>query len=156
MRIYVHREGDQQPDALETASSAVLGEILANGEGEVTVAQLEDTDVLLDLAASVQGAGIEDRAHIFVGSRERVAVEVLYNGETREREFSPASTVRRAFRWAVGKHGFDLSEVDAIEHTLALCADGAVPAEDIHLGSLDSETPGRICFMLIAKHRFEG
>ena len=156
MKIYIHREGDQQPDAVEMPGSAVLGEVLARGDGGVTVAQLEDTDLPLDLAVSVQQAGVEDRAHVFVGTRERLAVEVLYNGDTREHEFSVASTVRRAFTWAVGKHGFDLSRDDASEHTLALCADGVIPAEDVHLGSLNAATPGRVCFMLIAKHRFEG
>jgi hypothetical protein len=156
MKIYIHRDGHPEPDALETQSTAVLGEALSKDDGGVSVALLEDSDELLDLAVSVEAAGVQDKAHVFAGTRHRVQVEVLYNGESREHEFSASMRVERVFKWAVGKQGFDLSHADAVEHTLALCASGKVPSDDEHLGSLDAETPGKVCFMLIAKHRFEG
>jgi hypothetical protein len=156
MKIYIHRSGQEHPDAVEAPPETALGELLAEGDGAVTIAQLEDDDTPLELTATVQSTGLQDRAHLFAGARQRIAVEVVYNDETHEHEFSASTTVRRAFQWAVGEHAFDLSPEDAVEHTLALCSTGVVPAEDVHLGSLDAETPGQVCFMLIPKHRFEG
>lgn len=156
MKIYVHRDGHPEPDGLDTSPSAVLGEALGQADGAVALALLEDSDELLDLAVSAEAAGVPDKAHVFAGTRQRVAVEVLYNGESREHEFSSSTRVERVFKWTVSEKGFHLSHADAAEHTLALCADGRVPGDDEHLGSLDAETPGKVCFMLIAKHRFEG
>jgi len=153
MRIYIHREAKDEAEALDSSTEASIAEDLTLEEGEIVLP--EDQDEPLDTSLSFAAAGIADRGHVFRGRRHPVAVSVEYNGETHEREFGASTRVERVFKWAVGKHAFNLGEVDAAEHTLAL-ADETVPADDVHLGSLDQATPGRVAFLLVAKHRHEG
>jgi hypothetical protein len=156
MKVYVHREAQADADVIEVSADALLGEVVGAEDGPDVAVLLEDSEDVLDLALRIDEAGVENRGHVFVGARQRIRVEVMYNGETRERDFSSSARVQRVFRWASGNRGFDLSKADAAEHTLALCSTGEVPAGDVHLGSLDADTPGRVCFTLIPKHRFEG
>lgn len=156
MKVYVHREAQADAEAVEVSGDMSLSEALGAGDGSSLAVLLEDSEDALDLALRLEEAGVEDRAHVFVGARQRILVEVMYNGETRQKKFSASTRVERVFRWASGKNGFDLDRADAAEHTLALCSTGEVPAQDVHLGSLDVDTPGRVCFTLIPKHRFEG
>lgn len=156
MKVYVHREAQADADVVDVPADASLGEAVGAGDGSGVAVLLEDSEDVLDLSQSVGEAGLQDRGHVFFGARQRIQVEVMYNGDTREREFSASTRVQRVFRWASGERGFDLSKADAAEHTLALCSTGEVPAGDVHLGSLDADTPGRLCFTLIPKHRFEG
>ena len=153
MRIYIHREAHDDAEALELPIEASIAEALALEEGEIVL--IEDQDEPLDTALTFEAAGLVDRRHIFRGRRHPIEVSVEYNGETHEHQFGASTRVERVFKWAVGKHAFDLGEVDAAEHTLAL-ADETVPAGDVHLGSLDQATPGRVAFLLVAKHRHEG
>lgn len=154
MKIYVHREAQQDAEALEVEASVSVGEAFGIPD-RVLVVISEDHEDALDVAAALEDA-VEDRAHVFAGRRPRVVASVMYNGETREREFSAAARVKRVFDWATGKHEFNLSPADAAEHALALASTGAMPADDVHLGSLDADTPGRVAFNLVPKHRFEG
>jgi|ERR1700722_7610643 len=153
MRIYVHSGEQQDPEAVELAPDAVLGDALALGADEILL--LEETDDALDPSGTPEAAGIADRAHLFRGRRHPIAVAVDFNGEQRGDTFGAATRVERALHWAVGKHGFNLSKQDATEHVLAL-PDGTVPAEDAHLGSLPGAAEGALTFDLVPKHRFEG
>jgi hypothetical protein len=153
MRIYIHREAHDEAEALESPAQASVAEALALEEGEIVL--IEDQDEPLDTALTFETAGVADRGHVFRGRRHPIEASVEYNNETHEHQFGASTRVERVFTWAVGKHAFDLGEVDAAEHTLAL-ADETVPAGDVHLGSLDQATPGRVAFLLVAKHRHEG
>jgi hypothetical protein len=152
MRIYVHREGRAEPEAVAVSGEVAVAEAVGPG---VEVVLVEDSDELLDLTVTLQEAHVADRDHLFAGARHRIEVEVTYNGE-RAREFSSSARVERVFEWAVGPEGFNLSHADAIEHQLALCATQEVPAPDVHIGSLPEDRPGHLCFDLIPKHRHEG
>ncbi len=154
MKIYVHHEGQPEAEAVEVVPEGPLRELVGPVTGQPVVL-LEDGDEELDLERTFAALGIVERAHVFVGQRHRIDVEVLFNGEPRTETFSASTRVSRVFRWAVGGKGFDLSEADAAEHTLVLASDIAPPG-DTHLGSLDDATPGRVAFRLIPKHRYEG
>jgi hypothetical protein len=155
IRVYIHEAGRQDADAVDTELDAVIGSALEIDGDEEMVLLLEDDDEAIDIALTFAQASIDDRRHVFRGKRKRIDVVVMYNGERREREFSASTRVERVFRWATGKQGFGLSDVDAAEHALALL-DNAMPASDVHLGSLDDKTPGRVEFRLIPKHRYQG
>ncbi|MGE3795252.1 MAG: hypothetical protein AB7I38_15165 [Dehalococcoidia bacterium] len=154
MRLYVHREGKQDPEAVEADEGATLAGVL--GSEASVVLLLEDEDEVLDPALTLGAAGVKDRAHLFVGQRKRVEVVVMFNGKQIERTFSASAPVKRVLRWAVGKRGFDLEEADAAEHELRLSESGKVPAPDAHLGSLDDATPGRLSFALARKVAYQG
>ncbi|MGA2165291.1 MAG: hypothetical protein ABSH36_12580 [Solirubrobacteraceae bacterium] len=153
MRIYIHREAQDEAEAFELPGQASITQELKLELEEIVL--LEDQDEALDPAQTFEQAGVADRAHVFRGRRHPIEVSVEYNGQTHEKQFGASTRVERVFKWAVGEHGFDLGEVDAAEHQLAL-ADETVPAGDVHLGSLDQTTPGRVAFSLVAKHRHEG
>lgn len=153
MRIYIHREGQDEPQAFESAGQATIAEELTLEHEEILL--LEDQNEPLDHSQSFEQAGVADRAHVFRGRRHPIEVSVEYNGETHEKQFGASTRVQRVFKWAVGEHAFNLGEADAAEHQLAL-ADETVPAGDVHIGSLDQATPGRVAFALVAKHRHEG
>ncbi|HEX3432979.1 MAG TPA: hypothetical protein VHT25_02855 [Solirubrobacteraceae bacterium] len=153
MRIYVHTEEKLDPDLVEALAESALGAAVELQDGEHVL--LEDSEEPLDSSASLEGLGVQDRAHVFRGRRHRLLVTVEFNNESYSREFGAAARVERVFRWAVGKHAFDLDPQDAAEHTLAL-PDESIPPEDVHIGSLSEPEEGRLRFLLVPKHRFEG
>jgi hypothetical protein len=153
MRIYVHKLGQYDAEAVETEAHAVLAAALEVEDGEAVL--LEDAEDVLDVDLSFADAGVSDRAHVFKGGPKRVEVEVNFNGELRTNQFSASTRIAGVFKWAVGKHGFDLSDEDAAEHALAL-SNGTMPPSDTHVGSLDDATPGHLRLALVPKHRYEG
>ena len=154
MKIYVHREAQQDAEALEAEGRVTVAEAFGVPD-RVLVVLSEDAEEVLPDTAKLEDA-VTDRGHVFAGRRHRVLVSVMFNGETREHEFSASTRVKRVFAWAVGEHGFNLGAEDAAEHALALASTDAMPAEDVHLGSLDADTPGKVAFKLVPKHRYEG
>jgi hypothetical protein len=156
MKVYVHREGVLEPDAIEVTAETTVADLAGEQGADGVVVLREDDHEALDFELLLTQAGIEDRVHLFAGKVQRLAVEVHFNGVAKQDQFSASQRVEKVFNWAVGKKGFDLSKADAAEHTLALCASGEVPAADVLIGSLPQERPGHLCFNLIPKHRFEG
>jgi hypothetical protein len=154
MKIYVHREAQQDAEAIEAEGSSTVAEAFGIPDRALVVLVEDAEEPLMDVARLEDV--LEDRAHVFAGRRPRVLASVMFNGVTIEREFSASTRVKRVFAWAVGEHGFKLGAEDAAEHALALVSTGAMPAEDVHLGSLDADTPGRVAFNLVPKHRYEG
>jgi hypothetical protein len=56
----------------------------------------------------------------------------------------------------VGKQGFNLSEIDAAEHTLQIAGSTSQPDDDAHLGTLTSGAQCEVSFDLVAKVRVQG
>jgi hypothetical protein len=154
MRIYVHKQDEQDVEALETTPEEVIAETLRLEVDEVVL--LEDTDQVIDVSLTFEEAVVVERSHVFHGKRHRIKAIVVFNGEPRDREFSAAARVERVFDWATGPDGFGLDKADAAEHQLALASDDKVPPGDVHLGSLPQDPPGVVTFNLIPKHRHEG
>ena len=156
MRIYLHTHAQHDADAVETTPQVTLAAALGIAPDDDTVVLLEDGEEPLDLTRDLSALGLVDRAHLFAGRRYRVVAEVKFNDRTIERRFPASARIARVFRWAVGEDGFDLGREDAAEHALALCETGQILPRDVHLGSLDDATPGRVALALVPKHRFEG
>mgnify|MGYP001043091402 FL=1 len=96
-----------------------------------------DTGAVITVARSVTGF---ENAHVFerdgdevlkeIGDRRdvtllvhrcrHITVDVRYDGETKQRKFSPAVTVLRVLHWAVGKNGFKLDDNAAAKANLIL------------------------------------
>jgi hypothetical protein len=156
MKIYVHREGKHEAEAVDIAADVVIAKALELEDDDEIVVLVEDGDEVVDITLTFEQAGIADRAHVFHGRRHRIDVVVKYNNEPMERTFAASATVARVYKWASGDNGFGLSPAQAAEHTLQLASDKSIPAGDVHVGSLDRDKDGRVTFRIIAKHRYEG
>jgi hypothetical protein len=127
---------------------------LAAAEGmEVS---LEDEESAIHLDAPIADTPIKHRSRIHVHRCRNVVVKVTFNGTDKEETFRPAATVKRVKRWAVGKKGFDLSDVDAAEHVLQLSGSTERPDEDVHIGTLVTHPQCAVSFDLVPKVRIEG
>jgi hypothetical protein len=148
--IHVSKEGTVQ-SIIDTARSKGL----AKGE-EPLIVFLEDGEEKLDPGMSLEAAGIVHRKRVHVHRCHKIRVTVNYQNQSRNHEFSPATTVGRVKKWAVSEKVFNLSEMDASEHLLQICGTNERPDEDAHLGSLVAFPACEICFDLVAKVRVEG
>lgn len=158
MRIYIHEEGTQQLKVADlTEEVTVEAFAAAHSDTEDPALWLEAAEEPLANALTLIEAGVGDKAHVYVGKRDRklVSVSVRFNADRRTETFKPATTVERVFRWATGKQGFNLDRVERPKHTLLLCADQTEPDRETHIGSL-SNPDGEVCFDLVPRHRFEG
>jgi hypothetical protein len=124
--------------------------------GAPVIVMLENTDEPLTLEVPLAVAGIGPRSRVHVHTCLRIEVTVNFNGSSKERAFPPSVTVGHVHRWAVGKEGFNLPELDATEHALQICGSATRPNEDIHIGALVSVPACMVCFDLVAKRRVEG
>lgn len=151
MDLYVHEQGTEEIRRVSIAPTAPVRE-LADGEGIEVWS--EDTEDPLDRDTTVAEAGLADRAHVHRSRCRRVAVTVRFNGESRDRKFSPAVTVERVFRWAVGPQGFDLPPDQRAKHTLGVTGSGVEADRDAHVGSLATDCA--VSFDLAPKARYAG
>jgi hypothetical protein len=149
--IRVPRDGTTQ-DIVKAARAQGLG---APSGAEVLV-QVEDTEEPLAPDALLEAVGVGHRSRVHVHRCRRVAVTVNFNADQKTVSFPPSTTVARVKKWAVGKHGFDLSGIDATEHLLQVCGSAVRPDEDVHIGTLVQAPNCGLCFDLVAKQRVEG
>ncbi|MCC6630138.1 MAG: hypothetical protein IT340_22385 [Chloroflexi bacterium] len=147
----VPRDGTAR-DIIEAARA--LG--LSAPSGAETLLLVEDSEEPLALDAPLEAAGIAHRGRVHVHRCRRVAVTVNFNADQNMESFPPSTTMARVKRWAVGKHGFGLSEIDAAEHLLQVCGSTDRPDEDVHIGALVTAPACGLCFDLVAKQRVEG
>ena len=153
MEMYIHRSGQERIKLMEVAETATVAEVMGLAEGEAV--WLEDSEETICAELTLAAARIQPRGHIHVNRCRRAAVTVNYNGGERRREFTPSTTVRRVFEWAVGIDGFDLPEHDRPEHALQLCGTTTLPDGTDHIGSFVNDEC-RVCFDLVPKQRFQG
>jgi hypothetical protein len=151
MDLYVHVEGGEAVDIVNVEGGDTVA-VLLSADDELL--WLEDTDVPLAAAATFAEVGLVDRAHVHRGRRRRIATTVRFNGQSKEREFPPGTTVERVFRWAVGDHGFDLPHDQRATHTLGVTGTDVEADRDAHVGSL--ATSGAVSFDLAPKARYAG
>ena len=144
IRVYLHREGSEDPEVVEVPPGGVVSDLLATAmattEQSAERIWLEDCDEPLDSDSSLADAGVVHRSHVNRSRCNSVKANVRYNGKTLEREFSPSSRMRRVLDWAAGSAGFEIPEGQRPK--LRLWVRGAKdPLEDsVHIGSLVLES----------------
>lgn len=129
---------------------------LAKPDGVEALVFLEDAEEPLAAEVTLEVAGVAQRARVHVHRCRRVAVTVNFNADQKTEAFPPSATLARVKKWAVGKRGFDLTDVDAAEHLLQVCGSTVRPDEDVHIGTLVHVPDCEVCFDLVAKQRVEG
>jgi len=162
LELFVQGEGLREIALVRVAKDGTVRDVLqaAQGAGALlatdTVLSLEDEETSLDPVAAIAATAIQHRSRVHIHRCRRVAVTVTFNGVQKHETFPPAATVKRVKRWAVGKHGFDLSDVDAAEHVLQLSGSSERPDEDAHIGTLVAHPRCSVSFDLVPKIRVEG
>ena len=129
---------------------------LSTPEGSEVFVLVENTDAPLVLDAKIDEVGLIPRSRVHIHRCRRVEVTVNFNADQLKGFFPPSATVAWVKKWAVGKDGFVLSDLDATEHLLQVCHSTDRPDEDVHIGTLVKVLDGAICFDLVAKQRVEG
>jgi hypothetical protein len=123
-------------------------------EAEEVLVWIEGEDEPLHLELTLEEAGIRKHSRVHVHTCHRVEVLVVYNGQTKPRQFSPAQTIARVKQWA--DHEFELSETDATDHVLQVSGTTNQPREDVHIGALVQYPHCSIGFDLVPKSRVQG
>lgn len=162
IELFLQGEGIRDIVLIRVPQAATVRDILtaASAAGLTAVdaadLSLEDSESAIDLDAPIAATPIRHRSRIHVHRCRAVAVTITFNGIQKEETFRPAATIKRVKRWAVGKKGFDLSDVDATEHVLQLSGSADRPDEDVHLGTLVTHPQCSIALDLVPKVRIEG
>ena len=125
------------------------------GDAEICVF-VEDTDDPLAWDGKIEELGLTSRTRVHIHRCQRVEIVVNFNKDQRKGFFPPSATIASVKKWAVGKEGFGMSNIDATEHLLQLCGSKTRPDEDVHIGTLTKGEAWVICFDLVAKQRVEG
>jgi hypothetical protein len=153
MELYIHRSAEDRVELREVEATISVVEAVTLQDGEFV--WLEESEVEVDVTATVTEAHIPHRGHVHVNRCREVRVTVNYNGRAKEHSFHPATRIERVFDWATGKDGFDLTPTDRTEEVLQICNTTIEPDEADHVGSFAKEDCS-VCFSLVHKHRFEG
>jgi hypothetical protein len=165
IEIFVQGEGRPTISLIRVNADASTEELVvaavAQGaydaaNGHECLVSLEEADEPLTPGMSLTTAGIRHRSRVHLHRCRKIDVTVSFNGVNKSRAFSPAATIARVTKWAVGKRGFDLDEVDAAEHVLQVTGTSIRPDEDAHLGTLVTAPSCVASFDLVPKQRVEG
>lgn len=129
---------------------------LSTPEGSELFVFVENTATPLALDAKIHEVGLIPRSRVHIHCFKQMEVTVNFNADQLKGFFPPSTTVALVKKWAVGKEGFSMSDLDATEHLLQVCYSNERPDEDVHLGTLVKASDAAICFDLVAKQRVEG
>jgi len=163
IEVFLQIEGNRAIGIVKADENGTLRELLhsARQQGlaipeapEIVLLEDGDDEILLD--RTLAEVGIHHHSHIHVHRCHRVQVAVTFNGLTKNRDFSPASTVGKVKTWATSSDGFNLSKIDASEHALQLSGTTDRPDEDVHIGTLTTAATCAVSFDLVPKKRVEG
>lgn len=155
MQIYIHRSETTELKLIEVEETISVKEFAEAQVGDGASVWIEDKEEGLDLEA-VLSEVVSERGHVHVSKKcKRIAVSVRYAGDTKLKEFAPGATIARVFKWATGKHGFDLTATERAKHTLGICGTNTEPDKSEHVGSL-AGPDCTLCLDLAPKERFEG
>ena len=161
IEVFLQGEGIPKVVIMKVPQGGTVQDVLTAAAAQMSMAQgqeyfvfLEDGDEILSLSATLEACGIRHHGQVHIHRCRRVEVTVNFNGQTKELQFAPAATIQRIKKWAANK--FELSEPDALEHTLQLCQSTDRPADTVHVGTLVAHGQCAVCFDLVPKHRVEG
>lgn len=162
IELFLQGEGIRDIVLIQVPKGGRVRDILAAARAEgLEVSEgaalwLEDEESAMDLDAEIASTSIRHRSRVNVHRCRKVDVTVTFNGVQKSETFPPAATMKRVKRWAVGRKGFDMSDVDAAEHLLQLSGSSERPDEDIHIGTLVQAQQCSVSFDLLPKVRVEG
>jgi hypothetical protein len=169
LELYLHGQSSK-PRVVTADANEVLRDVLVRnaviaeqagdrgllifvGECEEAIAEDEavengnDTHAPVDITLTVEVLELKRHRHVHFHQCRYVAVSVNFNGATKQRKFSPATTVGIVARSARKK--FRLDPVAAAEYVLRICKSTEQPRADKHLGELVKPTECSICFDLV-------
>jgi hypothetical protein len=101
----------------------------------------------VDISLTVEVLEIERHRHVHCHTCRHVAVEIVFNGDTKRHKFSPSTTIRTLTAWARRK--FRLDPAAAAEYVLEICYTTDQPRPDKHLGELVKEGTCNLCFTIV-------
>jgi hypothetical protein len=165
IEVFVQVEGKRQISIVRVPASAtvhdLIEEVVRAGLAETAhrgqlVVLLEDVEDELSLGDRLGSAGVKHRSRVHLHRCRQVKVAVHFNGAPKEHSFSPSASIAKVTKWAVGRHGFDLTPTDAVEHVLQITGSSDRPDEDVHLGTLTQAPACTVSFDLVPKRRVEG
>lgn len=154
MELFTHSPGDENPEIVELEPTALVRELLVDGDGAGRV-WIQDVDEEVDLDATLKVAGIQHHHHIHRGRCRRVEVVVRFNGN-HERTFGPGTTIKIVERWAFGPEVANLSPEQAAKHVLAEPGADHFLDAGVHVGSLVKPGSCTVVLDLLPRSRFEG
>jgi hypothetical protein len=165
IEVFVQVEGKSPITIVRISGTATVNDLIEEAvrlglvdpahRGQV-VGLLEDIDDELRPTDRLDIARIGHRSRVHFHRCRRIEVTVHFNGGEKQRTFSPSATIAKVTEWAVGKHGFNLTPTDAVEHVLQIGGSPSRPDEDVHLGTLTSFPNCVVSFDLVPKRRVEG
>lgn len=156
MQVYMHTQGNDEPELVEIEENAMIRELLVIGDSrDSEVVMIEEVEEPLDPGITLIEAGIHHRHHVHRGRCRRISVKVRYNGDKND-EFPPTVTIRRVFEWATGEKGFDLTPAQKATHVLALPDADYYLDWDVHIITLVAPGTCDLVLDLAPKERFEG
>lgn len=155
MEVFVHTRGKDvelhEPDPSSTVKELAVQAGYADGH-----VFLEGKDEPLAPEATLEAAGLTDRANVHVGTCKKVAVSVRYNQQTRAYEVPSAATLESVYARAVSKgEGFGLGESDRAQYTLQLQGVSEQPDLSRHVGAFANDDCAAD-FDLVLQDRFQG
>jgi hypothetical protein len=144
--------GDRLRDVLVRAGLLQEGQddmLVFVGESEEALQEPNDVEdgadeqAPVDVNLTLEKLALHRHRHVHCHRCRRIAVDVNFSGQTKERKFSPATTVAVVTRWARKK--LKLDDAAAAEYVLRLCGTNDQPRADKHLGELVGATCS-LCF----------
>ncbi len=155
MELFVHTSNDEQPEIVNIEDSALVRQLLVEGDPEGHV-WIQEVDEEIDLNITLEAAGIRHHHHLYRGHCHRVEVVVRWNGTDYEHTYGPATTIKTVEKWGFGPEVADFSPEQAAKHALALPgADHFLPVA-VHVGSLVTPGTCKVVLDLLPRSRFEG
>lgn len=115
---------------------------------------LEESETPLDHTLKLEHAGVRNESRVHLHRCKVITVTVNFNAQQKVLRLAPARTVGAVK--AIAAREFGLSEVDAAEHVLQICASHERPEPSTQIGSLSAFPGCTLCFDLVPLIRVEG
>ena len=100
-----------------------------------------------DINLTLEALGIKRHHHLHCHTCRHIAVAIVFNDETKQRKFSPSTTIGTITQWV--RRRFHLDPAAAAEYVLQICGKTDQPRSDKHLGELVKPGTCTLCFEIV-------
>lgn len=139
-RLGIRKEGNDEILVFIGECDEALAD---NQEGEAGA----DHHAPIDAGLTLEALELHRHRHVHCHTCRHIAVHVNFNGESRHRKFSPATTIAVVTHWAWKKFGLDAAA--AADYVLQIAGSEEQPRPDQHLGELTTGATCALAFDLV-------
>lgn len=162
IKIYLHTENEKEPEILSISKTEKIKDFIQKHKERKGFSEKieeiylfiedEDENIIIEHFEEIE---FPEKTHLHLHRCKKISVVINYNGKDESKYFSPATTGKKVFEWAIKE--FKISPVDALNFEIRINNQkGELLKDTDHIGSFVSHHHCELNLFLVPKVNIQG